>query len=69
MKLFVFPDGHTSSGSCSEEIVPETEVDGAKADLTTPTDQDKVFTLCLLHAGMDTAGEVFDDVLVINFDS
>lgn len=62
-------NGATGGPEPSAQDPVNTEVDGATADNVLPTDQDKVFTLCLLHGGMDTAGEVFDDVLVINFDS
>lgn len=33
-----------------------------------PCEEEKVFTLCVLHAGMDTEGEVFDDLLVVNLE-
>ena len=32
-------------------------------------EEDRTFLLCLLHAGMDTEGEVFDDILVVNLQS
>ena len=45
------------------------DVDGAMANTpdATPAEQ-KTFHLCLIHGGMDTVGEVFDDVLIINLE-
>ena len=45
------------------------DVDGATANVPEATlTEQKKFHLCLIHGGMDTVGEVFDDVLVINLD-
>ena len=49
-----------SNGNCDD-------VDGATAgSLEAPPTEQKNYQLCLIHGGMDTVGEVFDDVLVIN---
>lgn len=46
------------------------DVDGATAHLpeAAPSDQ-KTFHLCLIHGGMDTVGEVFDDVMIVNLET
>lgn len=67
-------DQQTNGAACgsdsgSHDQIGTPDEGGATADVTPPTDQEKMFSLCLLHGGMDTEGEVFDDVLVINFES
>ena len=68
---FYIPDSVVSSVGAEASSFPSNSdydnVDGATAqDLeATPTEQ-KTYQLCLIHGGMDTVGEVFDDVMVVN---
>ncbi|KAH3787319.1 hypothetical protein DPMN_165440 [Dreissena polymorpha] len=67
--------GGTDTGSNDqplEESVDDADGAGCATTESSPsetTDGDKIFTLCLLHGGMDTEGEVFDDVLVFNLET
>ena len=63
-------DGSPQLPRATEQEVPSNvdDIDGATASETLSQD-DKLFTLCLLHGGMDTEGEVFDDMLVINLEN
>lgn len=67
------PDSVVSSVGAEASNFPSNSnydnVDGATAQLPEVTSSDqKIFQLCLIHEGMDTVGEVFDDIMVVNLD-
>ena len=46
------------------------DIDGATAQaLEAMPAERKTYQLCLIHGGMDTVGEVFDDVMVVNLEN
>ena len=73
-KTCLLPDSVVSAIGAEASSFPDNsnldDVDGATAHLpeATPSDQ-KIFQLCLIHGGMDTVGEVFDDVMIVNLET
>ena len=73
MLIFYIPDSVVSSVGAEASSFPSNsnydDVDGATAQAleVTPGER-KMYQLCLIHGGMDTVGEVFDDVMVVNLD-
>lgn len=61
---------HAGEANQHEQRACNSDDSDGTTDVAVHSDeQEKLFTLCLIHGGMDTEGEVFDDTLVINLES